>query len=727
MSQDNTKTTRWLKPKECLDGTQEWKSSTHASDIGGEIHVKPHLPGIIIFVHGVNSEGEWYEDAEKYLCDGLNKRLNIPKKFKLKANEYYINRFYPDKIDIENSRYDIEHNSHEIKKLHNSPIIRFYWGYRANDNEIGKYNIPLKNKKGDSHLRLKKNIITKPDDNKNSEEEDFIKASYQEYSTLSVPKTDHYDPYFPLTSAKEKSLFISQKLSQRYGPFYWNGGPFQNGTNQLFSLWSECGFSGSVAAFIDLQWFNPESDRLLTDSPPRNYYAHAVERLSKLIAMIREYNSHDTISVISHSQGTMIALAASAIEAPDALFVLNSPYALHDYKLNAVSYPLSEQINAEQREATLQAIINKVAENKDKLKNHPCGYKGLVVGLNEEGKSWSPKDKIRKVNDNNATSQDSSVKLTENNFIQERDNHGRTYIYCNPHDRVMGAGPLRSIGWNGIPNIFNCETKQYSFSPFFTSQEECTLYVRILGRNMPCGGPPDSPTDANKSTIFCDHKSRYCDGTSFWENNTKPKHYLTWPKPDKNTKIYINGPEVPNPIQSNEMLEFDETYTNGITDFEAASENKGLYGYGFGQVHPKKNQPIDADYYYLIDFYDYDRIQVSLTDEEKKARGDDPNLHAGEKNNTHRFETLKESRDRFRTYIQRGTDHSSLPKDEKFLTRVVAYDLPIGYCETGKSPEKMNKLRKFADWQSGLDDYMVSGELTPFEMPDIIKNPLNKK
>ncbi|WP_439652666.1 T6SS effector phospholipase Tle3 domain-containing protein [Proteus terrae] len=516
-------------------------------------------------------------------------------------------------------------------------------------------------------------------------------------------------------------------MSKQHGIFYWNGGPFQNGTNQLFSLWSEYGFSGSVAAFIDLQWFNPESDRLLTDSPPRNYYAHAVERLSKLIAMIRKYNSHDTISVISHSQGTMIALAAAAIEAPDALFVLNSPYALHDYKLNAVSYPLSEQISAEQREATLQAIINKVAENKDKLKNHPCGYKGLVVGLNEEGKSWSPKDKIRKVNDNNTTSQDGSLKLTENKFIQERDNHGRTYIYCNPHDRVMGASPLRSIGWNGIPNIFNCKTKQYSFSPFFTSQEECTLYVRILGRNMPCGGPPDSPTDANKSTIFCDHKSQYCDGTSFWENNTKPKHYLTWPKPDKNTKIYINGPEVPNPIQSNEMLEFDETYTNGITDFKVASENKGLYGYGFGQVHPKKNQPIDADYYYLIDFYDYDRIQVSLTNEEKKARGDDPNLHAGEKNDTLRFETLKESRDRFRTYIQRGTDHSSLPKDEKFLKRVVAYDLPIGYCEIGKSPEKMNELRKFADWQSGSDDYMKSGKLPPFDMPDIIKNPLNKK
>lgn len=193
MSQDNTKTTRWLKPKECLDGTQEWKSSTHASDIGGEIHVKPHLPGIIIFVHGVNSEGEWYEDAEKYLCEGLNKRLNIPKKFKLEPNRYFNNKFIADEKNIENSRYNIEHNSHEIETLNNSPIIRFYWGYRANDNEIGKYNIPLKNEKGDSYLRLKKEIIA---------------SHYDEYYSFAENKKNYYDPYLPITSEKEKNYLF---------------------------------------------------------------------------------------------------------------------------------------------------------------------------------------------------------------------------------------------------------------------------------------------------------------------------------------------------------------------------------------------------------------------------------------------------------------------------------------------------------------------------------------
>lgn len=33
------------------------------------------LPGIIIFVHGVNSTGEWFDTAEEGICRGLNTRL----------------------------------------------------------------------------------------------------------------------------------------------------------------------------------------------------------------------------------------------------------------------------------------------------------------------------------------------------------------------------------------------------------------------------------------------------------------------------------------------------------------------------------------------------------------------------------------------------------------------------------------------------------------------------
>ncbi|HHT7469785.1 TPA: T6SS effector phospholipase Tle3 domain-containing protein [Raoultella planticola] len=36
--------------------------------------------------------------------------------------------------------------------------------------------------------------------------------------------------------------------------------------------------------------------------------------------------------------------------------------------------------------------------------------------------------------------------------MPERDNHGTAWSYCNPHDRVRGFAPLRSIGWQELTN-----------------------------------------------------------------------------------------------------------------------------------------------------------------------------------------------------------------------------------------------------------------------------------
>ncbi|CAM3051897.1 T6SS effector phospholipase Tle3 domain-containing protein [Burkholderia ubonensis] len=33
---------------------------------------------------------------------------------------------------------------------------------------------------------------------------------------------------------------------------------------------------------------------------------------------------------------------------------------------------------------------------------------------------------------------------------EDHRNHGRLFVYCSPHDRVMGFTPLKSIGWKGV-------------------------------------------------------------------------------------------------------------------------------------------------------------------------------------------------------------------------------------------------------------------------------------
>ncbi len=101
------------------------------------------LPGIVIFVHGVNSDGEWYGQAEDGLCKGLNERLRrrnedlafpTPAGGQLKPAAYmpdltadgYINPELTPKTFIE--RGDSF-----------SPVIHFRWGYKAGAEELQKY------------------------------------------------------------------------------------------------------------------------------------------------------------------------------------------------------------------------------------------------------------------------------------------------------------------------------------------------------------------------------------------------------------------------------------------------------------------------------------------------------------------------------------------------------------------------------------------------------------
>lgn len=121
-------------------GRPYWESFlTPASyQVRAEARVPPHLPGIIIFVHGVNSEGEWYDKAEQALCEGLNERLGLhDSAYKLKPNEY---------VDTEVGRAGKKH-TRRIKADNPgySPVIRFYWGYRAPDESPGRFKIPLRN------------------------------------------------------------------------------------------------------------------------------------------------------------------------------------------------------------------------------------------------------------------------------------------------------------------------------------------------------------------------------------------------------------------------------------------------------------------------------------------------------------------------------------------------------------------------------------------------------
>ncbi|WP_236872098.1 hypothetical protein [Burkholderia stabilis] len=105
-------------------GQPYWESyhTPSSFQVRAECRIPPHMPSVIIFVHGVNSTGEWYDAAEQALCDGLNDRLKRPEGAKLKANNYIA--VDPDTKKPIPRQLDPDATG-------NSPVIRFYWGYSA--------------------------------------------------------------------------------------------------------------------------------------------------------------------------------------------------------------------------------------------------------------------------------------------------------------------------------------------------------------------------------------------------------------------------------------------------------------------------------------------------------------------------------------------------------------------------------------------------------------------
>lgn len=644
------------------NGKPQYRSTLSPKEVKVRAECKhpPHYPGIIIFVHGVNSTGEWYSSAEKSICEGLNIRLGLEETpYALISNKYNCDNVF----DFDNYKKDRKLlNAGEA----NSPVIRFYWGYRATDGEEDKYKIALMNRQNEDYHELKEEGLT-------------------------------------AESLREK------------GPWFWGGGPFQNGTNNLLSLWGGEGFNEKTRYIgTKVQTFAPDFDRMLFTAPPRKYYAHAAKRLADLIDLIRDKYPRDTVSVISHSQGTMIALAATALanKAPDSLFILNSPYAMETKITDYLSLPDKEVLSDKAREQTLESIINKVAERATVLP--PGKYGDLFVGKSEDNQPWTPAIKHKSAIPQTTTTytpdglepsgmEYPAVKTkmrkettTSDRWISERDNHGRFYIYCNPHDRVMGSSPLLSLGWQGLPNSGDQKSHQ------LIRKYKGYLFQRMMARSTPCGGEP------NPITPFWPLP----DGKPFWDDGGDVLTYNDLPT--KQT-IDINGEEVPKPILASEMIDFDLKRKGDGEHWDKNPDSPE--GFGWGQSSKQRDEttkqivmlPNEDTFKNFVVLYP--KIQVPTGNYRQTGR-DYPKVEP-----VMRLETDEERNIRVGAYISQPTDHSTLPGSTLFMQRVVAYDLPVGFCDATWDKAFMAELRDRADWMRGYDNYFNKGELSIPPLP----------
>ncbi len=101
------------------------------------------LPGIVIFVHGVNSDGEWYQAAERGLCNGLNTRLARQRGEIVHANtnggQLKAVEYLDDLTADGYPNPDKQPDTFIAPDAHYSPVIQFRWGYKASAEDLQTY------------------------------------------------------------------------------------------------------------------------------------------------------------------------------------------------------------------------------------------------------------------------------------------------------------------------------------------------------------------------------------------------------------------------------------------------------------------------------------------------------------------------------------------------------------------------------------------------------------
>ncbi|SCX56018.1 DUF3274 domain-containing protein [Variovorax sp. EL159] len=423
-------TYQWVKGKVTgIDEKQEDRTHT--------VGVPPLMPGIVIFVHGVNSDGEWYFDASEQFAKGLNQRLGREDLRRLEKDTR------GDKDKATANRYLNHIEGERIP----SPVIPFWWGYKA----------PATERK-----LVKGTLVDTP------------------------AWTDEYGNPLRTDGA-------------------WGGGPFQNGGAALTSFWLPTGFRKDVLyGMIDVNAINPLVGRTLCDCPPRLYYAHAARRLANLIKDVRKNLPNEPINIVSHSQGTIVAMCAlfflgDEVRGPDTVILNSSPYRFDTAITDFIS--AADGRRSVQREpARIETFANaaKIVDGAKKKYPAPpepkaeCTVKhrprhpyddAVYVHKPADAPLWQAEIGGKVDDPNGPRGQDGKLWWSDATF-ERKDTRGKLMINFNPGDRVIGVSAVSGMGWRGIP-------------PDYMKKVGDNVLQRLFARgtnaehNPPIGSEPD--------------------------------------------------------------------------------------------------------------------------------------------------------------------------------------------------------------------------------------------
>ena len=272
------------------------------------------------------------------------------------------------------------------------------------------------------------------------------------------------------------------------------GGPFANATTNLADMWK----SGAPAlgGFIDR--LSGEPLRPVLEGPGRMYFVLAAQRLAALVRMIHKYDPQDTVNIVAHSQGCLIALLAQAFlmdqgrKPADTLILTHPPYALEPVHFEKYGREDGDGRDEDMPPAASPAPApaptpgtagqdGKQAGSPDKVMSKRGGEDHVMKGLYEalEGRQSmrarldtlinivqgvyagekSGEKSGQKSGQKSGWSEDELARMRSAGVhslvwqpTADRDNRGKVYLYFCPEDMTVGLRNVQGIGWQGVPN-----------------------------------------------------------------------------------------------------------------------------------------------------------------------------------------------------------------------------------------------------------------------------------
>ena len=257
--------------------------------------------------------------------------------------------------------------------------------------------------------------------------------------------------YWGFRERSNASKVVNGQNTDRYGnrldkDMSKNGGPFGNATNTLPDMWNKGLYSP-----VDV---GGDPVRPLKTAPGRMYMVLAARRLAALIAMIRDYDSNDVVSIVAHSQGCLISLLAQAFlldegkRPADTLILTHPPYSLVEETTMFFGTAEASRIFGGGKDAAMDGQYDAI-DNRQTFHARLQTLAQIVQGVAAKKHAAPAFDQIED------HAQCHGIAGPSWRAEGDRDNRGKVYLYFCPEDMTVALDNMQGIGWQGVPDYLD--------------------------------------------------------------------------------------------------------------------------------------------------------------------------------------------------------------------------------------------------------------------------------